>query len=558
MKLYTSKERDIFIPADLNLTELLHSSARSPPLPPSHIVAQDDIEDRTLTLGQLRSVAGRLAAGLKQRLNPSDQSRWAVILPNSVSYIEAVHAILWLGGIWCPINHQLKPGEIANAMTVSKPEFVIVYTPIVDKVIEAIRLAQRNSVEWASPHIITAIGSPRGGHPDLYGNFMASSGLSVPHYENTGQRLASIHLSSGTTGDPKGVGLSHYNYIANVYQMWEHDPDHWSPEERIVAYTPFVHIANTTIPLFLGPWTGMLHIIMAAFEVQAYAELIQRTRATAAQISPSTALAIATTDLAQRHDLSSVKHWTCGAMPLREAELRKFLDRGNWKMVALYGMSEAAPYVTWQKIGDDSRALRNSGTLLPNITASLRLESGEDASEGGPGELWLKGPNIMAGYIDNPAANKVAFDAEGWYNTGDVCTISPGGDLQVVGRTKELIKYNGFQVSPTELEGHILGHNDVVDAAVGGVWDANKMTELPTAYVVLKPQLTEQDDRLQTLKDIQNLVDSQVSGYKKLRGGVWEVSSLPRNATFKLLRKQLGTHKTGLASLAKDNKSSKL
>ncbi|KIX93297.1 uncharacterized protein Z520_10940 [Fonsecaea multimorphosa CBS 102226] len=557
MKTYRSGDPDIAIPEDLNLTELLHGSARSPPLHSDHVIAQDDVEDRTLTIGQLRSNAGRLATGLTRQYSPHDQSRWAIILPNSVAYLEAVHAVLWLGGIFCPINHQLKAGEIAHALTVSKPTFVIVYSRVWDTVKEAINLARGKCPDLKDPEVLTAIGPPVQGLRHLHADFMASEQLTVPHYPDTKTRLASIHLSSGTTGNPKGVGLSQYNYIANVLQMWAHDPDHWSPEEKIVSYTPFVHIANTTIPLFLGPWTGMLHIIMGSFDTETYARTIHQTRATAAQVSPMTALTIATTDLASRYDFSSIRHMVCGPLPLKQDDYQRFLQRGHWKTITLYGMTEAAPYVTWQKIGE-AMPLGKSGTLLPNILASLRLENGADAPEGGPGELWLKGPNMSAGYVDNPDANQTAFDRDGWYNTGDVCTISPEGHLQVVGRTKELIKYNGFQVSPTELEAYIISHPAVVDAAVGGVWDAAKMTELPTAYVVLKDHIKERKDKIQALKDIQKTVDGQVAGYKRLRGDIWEVTALPRNATFKLLRKQLGMHKTGVCSAEGEARSSKL
>ncbi|EXJ64805.1 hypothetical protein A1O7_01143 [Cladophialophora yegresii CBS 114405] len=557
MKTYKSKDPAIDIPTDLNLTELLLTSARSPALPADHVIAQDDAEYRALTISQLRSNAGCLAAGLAKQYRPEDQSRWGMILPNSVAYLEAVHAVLWLGGVFCPINHQLKVGEIAHALTVSKPAFLIVYSEVVQHVKDAVKLACQGCSSFKPPELLTAIGPPVKGCRSLFGDFMASKPLPVPHNTDTRKRLASIHLSSGTTGNPKGVGLSHYNYVANVLQMWAHDPEHWSPEERVVSYTPFVHIANTTIPLFLGPWTGMEHIIMLSYDIEGWAKTMQRTKATAAQITPNAALSIATTDLAERYDFSSIRHMTCGAFPLKQEDYDRFLRKGNWKTVALYGMTEAAPYVAWQKIGE-ALPLGKSGTILPNILCSLRLENGDSAAEGGPGELWLKGPNLAAGYLDNPKANRAAYDETGWYNTGDVCTISPEGHLQVVGRTKELIKYNGFQVSPTELEAHLISHPAILDAAVGGTWDSAKMTELPTAYVVLKAHVKDPDQKVQALQSIQRTIDSQVSGYKKLRGGVFEVTALPRTPTLKLVRKQLGIHKTGLSWFSDGERCSKL
>jgi 4-coumarate--CoA ligase len=301
----------------------------------------------------------------------------------------------------------------------------------------------------------------------------------------------------------------------------------------------------------------MLHIIMAGFDIETYARTIQRTRATAAQLAPTTALALGTTDLADRYDFSSIRHMVCGPLPLQQVDYDKFMRRGRWKTLTLYGMTEAAPYVTFQKMAEDM-PLGMSGSLLPNVECSLRLESGEDAPAGGPGELWLKGPNMTAGYVDNPGANRSAFDLAGWYNTGDVCTLSAEGHLRVVGRTKELIKYNGFQVSPTELESYLVSHPAVLDVAVGGVFDRQKMTELPTAYVVLQGHIKGQEDKIKALTDIRHFLDARVSGYKKLRGGVFEVTDLPRTSTLKLMRKQLEMHKTGLSTFDGPVRTSRL
>ncbi len=247
MRIYKSNDPDAYIPTDLNLTELLHASARTPGLPTDHVIAQDDVEGRTITIGQLRSNAGRIAAGLTQHYRPEDQSRWAIILPNSVAYLEAVHAVLWMGGVFCPINHQLKAAEIAHALIASKPRFAIVYPDILEIVLEAVEVAASSCSDFTKPELLTAIGSPVQGFRNLHADCMAPQVLRVPHHCDARRRLASIHLSSGTTGNPKGVGLTHYNYVANVFQMWAHDADHWSPEERVVSYTPFVHIANSEL-----------------------------------------------------------------------------------------------------------------------------------------------------------------------------------------------------------------------------------------------------------------------------------------------------------------------
>ncbi|KAJ0418679.1 hypothetical protein BJY00DRAFT_314830 [Aspergillus carlsbadensis] len=189
------------------------------------------------------------------------------------------------------------------------------------------------------------------------------------------------------------------------------------------------------------------------------------------------------------------------------------------------------------------------GPLLPGIEGRLISENGADAPSAGPGELWIKGPNVTTGYIDNPEANHSAFPEHEWFNTGDICTISPDGIVSLTGRTKELIKYNSFQVSPNELEMYIGRHPAVRDCAVGPTTDKEKDTELPTAYIVLNGGFPDNAHKLQALEDIHKQVDGQVSGYKRLRGGVWEVTQIPRNATAKVLRKDLRLFTTGLFSI---------
>lgn len=555
MHVYKS-EQAINVPRDLSLTQFLNSTARSVPESTDPIIAKDDIENRTLTLAQLRTNAGRLAAGLTAAFRPRDQSRWAVILPNSVAYIEACHAVLWLGGVFCPINHLLTAHELGNALAVCRAEYVIVFDQTLQRLQEGIQLARKQQPGYQSPKVLLGIGqSPA--HPQV-SSFTASASLPIPKHSNTDHRIASIHLSSGTTGNSKGVALTHYNYIANCLQMYAHDPDRWSSRHHIqLAFTPLVHIANTTIPLFLGPWVGMTHIIMAKFEMEAWARMVEREKVTATQCTPAIAVAIATAGLAERYNLGNVRHMVVGGLPLTKSLYEKFLSKGSWKTIQLYGMTEAAPYVTWQKAHEELPVRGQLGKLLPGMQARLvDAGTGKDVDAcGGQGELWIRGPNVTKGYVDNPSATSAAFrDADGgtgsgWYNTGDVCTFSPEGYLTVVGRTKELIKVSGFQVAPTELEGYLNGtHPAMAEVAVGPVVDKARMTELPAAFVVFRPEVRDREDKIKALKQIQNSLDGKVSGYKKLKGGVWEVTSLTRTSTGKFVRNRLGEAKTGVSS----------
>ncbi|KAI1643373.1 acetyl-CoA synthetase-like protein [Daldinia loculata] len=548
MRVYRSGTIDI--PKDLNLTELLHRSAY-PDLPESHLIAKDSLTNRSITIGQLRDRAGRIAKGLKTKLSPVDQARWAVILPNSVDFLEIFHAILWTGGVVCPINHALKAAEIGHGLAVARPHFVVSYGATVPIVAEALRVAEKELVDqgvsWEKPKIITIINRING-LPHIPDDYISSERLPIPHWRDTTDRLASIHLSSGTTGKPKGVELTHYNFVSNCYQLVAHDREQFNPSSRTVAFTPWTHIAMTTLPLFLGPYTGMLHHAMPSYNIEEFAKLVGSNQATTFQGVPSVVLQMANSDVTSRFDFSRAKYINVGG-PLKNDLKDQLLSKAPWKLIQVYGMTEAAGYVAYQKASEEPPD-GVTGKLLPNVEACLKKEgSTEDVPEGQPGELWLRGPNFTRGYAFNEEANKKGFPMEGWYNTGDVCTIDAEGRISVVGRTKDLIKYKGFQVSPAELESYINAHPNVVEGGVGALWDESQLTELPTAWVILKDRFKTPQEKKMALKEVHQAVDSQVSGYKKLRGGVWEIKGLPKNATGKILRKQMATMRDGGCSL---------
>lgn len=568
MKIYRGEVIDI--PKGQNLTELLHSSAYD--LPESHIICGDDLTNRSITIGELRDRAGRIAKGLKDGLRPNDQARWALILPNSVEFLEIVHAVLWTGGTICPVNHALRATEIGHGLAVSRPDFVVAYGSILSSIREAIAIARdelgKDGISWTEPTIVTILARADGAElkhiPD---DFFSNERLAIPHHRDTSTRLASIHLSSGTTGKPKGVELTHFNYIANCYQLHHHDPSIYNPRSKAVAFTPWVHIGATTVPLFLGPWVGMFHHAMPAYNLEKYAAIASSTQATIFSGVPSVVLSLANSDLASRYDFSRAQVINAGGAPFKADMVKRLYSKAPWKLNQVYGMTEAAGYVAYQRFNEElPEGL--VGSFLPNIEARLvKEQTCEDAPEGGPGELWIRGPNITRGYAFNSDANSSGFPEKGWYNTGkstrrtrraiysqdlgDVCIIDSQNRVGVVGRTKDLIKYKGFQVSPVELESYINSHPNVVEGGAGGIWDESQLTELPAAWVILKDHIVGERETKSALKAVHAAIDSQVSGYKKLRGGVWAVKSLPKNATGKILRKELVAMQDGICSLDK-------
>ncbi|KAI8240204.1 4-coumarate--CoA ligase-like 7 [Colletotrichum sp. SAR 10_99] len=270
------------------------------------------------------------------------------------------------------------------------------------------------------------------------------------------------------------------------------------------------------MPLFLGPYTGMFHHAMPQYNIDKFGQLVGSNQATSFQGVPSVVLSLANSDVTERFDFSKAQIINIGGAPLKPEQIERLLRRAPWKLIQAYGMTEAAGYVAYQGF-DEEVPNGSTGRLLPGIEAALKKEgTTEDAPEGGPGELWIRGPNITHGYAFNPKANQEAFRMEGWYNTGDVCRFDTEGRLFIVGRTKDLIKYKGFQVSPSELEQIINSHPLVKEAGVGALWDETQLTEVPTAWVVLKDgDMMRREEIRRRLRDIQKVVDNQVSEHKE-------------------------------------------
>lgn len=355
-----------------------------------------------------------------------------------------MHAVLWTGGCVCPINHAIVATDIAHALTVARPDFAVVYGPVTAKVLEAISIAETllsaQDVRWKVPTMLTIVDrAPSRSYlhiPDDFTSFKEV--LDIPKYPDTRRRLATIHLSSGTTGAAKGVELTHYNFVANVLQLEAHDPAQFHRGSRVIAYTPFAHIGNAS-PFFFGPYMGIRSHAMPAYEPEAFAKLVDSVKPTIFQGVPSVVLNFANSDVTERYDFSKAEKIDCGGS-FKKDVFDRLTSKAPWRVNQVYGMTEAAGYVAYQK-KDAVQPDNAVGPLLPQIEAVLRISDGrEDAPEGGPGEMWLRGPNITRGYAFNPEANRRAFPVEGWYNTGDVCTISSTGIVAVIGRTKECMQ----------------------------------------------------------------------------------------------------------------------
>jgi acyl-CoA synthetase (AMP-forming)/AMP-acid ligase II len=338
--------------------------------------------------------------------------------------------------------------------------------------------------------------------------------------------VAVLPYSSGTTGAAKGVMLTHRNIATNISQAEVMIT--LAEEERIIAILPFFHIYGLSVLMNLPLRLGATVVVLPKFELQQFLTTLDEQRITRAFVAPPVVLALAKHPAVDGVDLSALKHVTSAAAPL-DGELAEACAKrlGLHAVLQAYGMTELSPGTHAVPQDDPEPPPGAVGKLFPSTEMRLVGADGNDADEG---EIWIRGPQVMKGYLGRPADTDATIDRDGWLHTGDIGRVDSRGYLYVVDRVKELIKYHGYQVPPAELEAVLLTDDRIADAAVIGVSaDGN---EVPKAFVVPTPgaELTE--------TDVMEYVAARVAPYKKIRQ-VEFIDAVPKAASGKILRREL-------------------
>jgi Acyl-CoA synthetases (AMP-forming)/AMP-acid ligases II len=362
----------------------------------------------------------------------------------------------------------------------------------------------------------------------------------VPDPGTAPDDLAALPYSSGTTGLAKGVMLTHRNLVANLLQMQPLGRVH--ARARLLAVLPLFHIYGMTGIMNQGLRMRALVVTMPRFDLAGFLAAVAEHRIDHLYVAPPIALALAKSPLVDSYDLSSVEVVMSAAAPL-DAELgRAVARRLGATVIQGYGLTESSPCT--HGIPADRPGIDLGSIGVPMASVEARVvdpATGEDVRPGERGELWCRGPNIMRGYLNNPAATRAAVDDEGFLHTGDIVTVDGDGVFRVVDRLKELIKYKGYQVAPAELEAVLLTHEGVADAAVIGVRDAEG-EEVPKAFVVRRDNHAALD-----AEDLMAFVAARVAPHKKVRRLEF-VDAVPKSAAGKILRKVLRDREAALAS----------
>ncbi|MDH3470230.1 MAG: 4-coumarate--CoA ligase family protein [Acidimicrobiia bacterium] len=471
---------------------------------------------RTLTFSGLADSVKRFASGLAAR-GFGQGDVMAIYSPNVPEYAVVFHAVASLGGINTTINPLYTPAELAHQLTDSGAKCLFTIPQFLESATEAASLAGVAD--------IIVLGDGDGATP--YGDIL-SAAANPPDVSIEPDDLAALPYSSGTTGLSKGVMLTHRNLVANIQQCLP--VLNVGPEDTVIAVLPFFHIYGMQVIMNMAVSQGATVVSMPRFDLEGFLGLVQDHKVTVAYLVPPVVLGLAKHPAVDGFDLSSLRLIMSGAAPL-SAELQEACAaRLECTVMQGYGLTETSP-VTHVNPPEANRP-GTVGIALPLTECRIvDAVTEEDAAMGEKGELWMRGPQVMAGYLNNEVATKTSIDPDGWFHSGDLATIDADGYYTIVDRLKELIKFKGFQVAPAELEGLLLTHPAVADAAVIPSPD-DEAGEVPKGFVVLKQDTSASAD------EIMDWVAGEVAPHKKIR--LLEiVDEIPKSASGKILRRIL-------------------
>ena len=484
----------------------------------------DGVTGASLTFGELEEQALRVAAALAGRgIGRGDVV--AVFAPNSPWWPVVFHGVLRANAVVTTVNVLNTAGDLAAQLADAGARMLVTSAALLDRA-----EAAAATVGLDDDAVVVLDGAP--GHPS--GRDLLAGTADPPALMVGPEDTAVLPYSSGTSGRPKGVVLTHRNLVANLEQIRAVAPQ-LDPGRRFVVVLPMFHIYGASL-MNQGIHRRLTVVTLPRFDLVEFLRTVARYRPPHLHLVPPILLALAKHPAVDAHDLSSVEIVYSGAAPLG-AELAGAVEaRVGCRVVQAYGLTETSPATHFAPDGMEVD-LATVGPLLPNLEAMVvDPATGAELPPGELGELWMRGPNVMSGYLNAPEATAATLDGDGWLHTGDLVTVTADGMFTIVDRLKELIKYKGYQVPPAELEALLLSHERIADAAVIGVRDTDG-EEVPKAFVVPRPGAD------LDAAEVAAFVAERVAPYKKVRV-VEFVDAIPKAASGKILRRELRARET--------------
>lgn len=476
----------------------------------------------------------KIAYVLKTKYGVREGEAVCLLLTNSI-YLPVLHlGILAAGGVVSPANILYLPNELHHQLHLSGARVIITQPEFIETARKGAKHTDPEAVNVE--HILTIA--------DLWKEATSTTESLEPvvYAEDTNKHKHAYYcFSSGTSGKPKGVLTTHANIISNVTQQVISTGDNiYKPGNVFGAVLPMSHIYGLSTFVYTLPSLGNTTVVFEKFDFKQLLEKISEHRISVLHIVPPMAVLFAKSPLLDEYPLvrKYINGIMSGAAPLSKSLGSKLIERLDCDIWQAYGLTETSPINHFPTYDLANYDVESVGWLMPGLEGRLVDENGQDVHGfNQPGELWLRGPNVMLGYIKNAEATTEVFSPDGkWLRTGDVAVVNESGQWFIVDRFKELIKSKGHQVAPAELESVLLSNPDVIDAAVTGIHLPEEGTELPRAFVVLRHESV---DPL----EVKRWFDSKVARHKKLWGGLVVVDSVPKSAAGKIQRRLLRDRK---------------
>jgi acyl-CoA synthetase (AMP-forming)/AMP-acid ligase II len=515
--IHRSPLSDVEIP-DLHLADYILADADALGDKPALI---DGPTGRTITYSGLKQAVRALAGGLAARgFGPGDTL--AILSPNIPEYAVVFHGVAYAGGVVTTINPTYTEREIHHQLLDADARLMVTVAPFLD--------IARSAAEGTSVDEIFVIGEAEGATP-----FTALMGAPLEAQVPVDlDATVVLPYSSGTTGVNKGVMLTHTNLVANLAQTSA--VFDFGEDEVLIAVLPFFHIYGMQVLMNCGLRAGATVVTMPRFDLAEFLRIHQDYGVTRSFVAPPIVVALAKHPMVDDYDLSKLEQVFSGAAPLSAELAIETGKRLGCEVVQGYGMTELSPVSHLTPVGSFKPG--SVGVTAPNT--EMRIVdplTGDDLDINADGEIWVRGPQVMQGYLNNEAATAATITADGWLRTGDIGHVDEEDHVFVVDRLKELIKYKAFQVPPAELEALLLTHPAVADAAVVGLPD-EEAGEIPAAYVVLRPGVDA------TAEEIMEFVAAEVAHYKQIRRLEF-IDAVPKSASGKILRRELKARALG-------------
>src|SRR3989449_1123218 len=513
MAIASSRPATEFAYREITHQDRLREVAREVPQKPALIVG-----DRVMNYADLDAASDRVAAALAKR-GVRKGDRVTILMPNSIEFVLAFYGTLKAGAVVNPINAASKEREVRFQVN-DAGATAILYHEALAPVVDAVR----GDLTKVRAFAATAKTAPSG--VERFDDLVAEAGRSSVSVGM--EDLAALPYTSGTTGFPKGVMLTHRNLTANQQQFFARVPVR--RDDIFLNVLPYFHIYALNLLMTGAISLGATQVIMSRFDMVEYCTLVERHRATVCFIVPPIVLGLAMSPEVEKHDFSSVRFFFTGAAPLAPDPARRMMQRLGKPLIQGHGLTETSPVTHANPL--DAAVLESIGPVVPGTEDKIvDLETGtKTLANGEVGEICVRGPQVMRGYWNKPQDTADVI-RDGWFHTGDVGRRDDNGYVFIVDRKKEFIKYKGFGVGPAEVEAVLWQHPAVADAGVIGKAD-EEAGEIPKAFVQLRPNMQA------TANELIAFVKERIADYKRVRE-VEFIEKVPRTASGKILRREL-------------------